>query len=197
MQIQLLAPTLILSALILLPASVAYAEHIFESNEAFAQHLDISQISAEKFVMSVDDDSYDMYYGYSGSIDSMGSDKPQPILSSMSINQERKSLEITFDEVRENSVFWVRMPDEVISAEKGMFKVFVDGKDTLYDLTIRPDNVALGMIIPKDGQNVEIIGTRVIPELGAFAILTLGVSILGMVYFTRKYSFGRYFTRIR
>ena len=144
----------------LLPASVAYAEHLFESNEAFAQYLDISQISAEKFVMSVDDDSHDMYYGYSGSIDSMGSDKPHPILSSMSINQERKSLEITFSEVRENSVFWVRMPDEVISAEKGMFKVFVDGKNTLYDLTIRPDNVALGMIVPKDGQHVEIIGTR-------------------------------------
>ena len=181
----------------LLPASVAYAEHLFESNEAFAQHLDISQISAEKFVMSVDDDSHDMYYGYSGSIDSMGSDKPHPILSSMSINQERKSLEITFSEVRENSVFWVRMPDEVISAEKGMFKVFVDGKNTLYDLTIRPDNVALGMIVPKDGQHVEIIGTKVIPEFGAFAILTLGVSILGLVYFVRKSSFGRYSAEIR
>jgi len=192
-----LASTLILSALILLPASVAYAEHIFESNEAFAQHLDISQISAEKFVMEVDDNSHDMYYGYSGSIDSMGSDKPHPVLSYMSINQERKSLEITFGEVKENSVFWVRMPYDVISAEKGKFKVFVDGKDTLYDLTIRPDNVALGMIVPKDGQHVEIIGTRVIPEFGAFAILTLGVSILGPVYFARKSSLGRYFTRIR
>ena len=192
-----MASTLILSALILLPASVAYAEHIFESNEAFAQHLDISQISAEKFVMEVDDNSHDMYYGYSGSIDSMGSDKPHPVLSYMSINQERKSLEITFGEVKENSVFWVRMPYDVISAEKGKFKVFVDGKDTLYDLTIRPDNVALGMIVPKDGQHVEIIGTRVIPEFGAFAILTLGVSILGPVYFARKSSLGRYFTRIR
>ena len=60
------------------PVSVAYAEHLFENNEAFAQYLDISQISAEKFVMTVDDDSHDMYYGYSGSIDSMGSDKPHP-----------------------------------------------------------------------------------------------------------------------
>jgi len=140
----LLVFTLILSALILLPVSAVYAEHIFEDDEAFAQHLDISQISAEKFVMSVDDDSHDMYYGYSGSIDSMGSDRSHPILLSMSINQERKSLEITFSEVKENSVFWVRMPDEVISAEKGKFKVFVDGKDTFYDLTIRPGNIALG-----------------------------------------------------
>ena len=181
----------------MLPTSVVHAEHIFEGHEAFAQHLDISQISAEKFVMEVDDVSYDMYYGYSGSIDSMGSDKPHPILSSMLINQERKSLEITFGEVRENSVFWVQMPDDVISAEKGKFKVFVDGKDTLYDLTIRPDSVGLGIIVPKDGQHVEIIGTKVIPEFGVFAILTLGVSILGMVYFIRKSSFGRGLTRIR
>jgi hypothetical protein len=181
----------------MLPVSVAYAEHLFENNEAFAQHLDISPISAEKFVMTVDDDSHDMYYGYSGSIDSMGSDKPHPVLSSMSINQDRKSLEITFSEVRENSVFWVRMPDEVISAEKGKFKVFVDGKDTLYDLTMRPDNIALGMIVPKDGQYVEIIGTSVIPEFGSLVFLTLGVSILGLVYFVRKSSFNRYFTGIR
>jgi len=77
-----LAFTLILSALILLPASAMYTEHIFEDDEVFAQHLDISQISAEKFVMSVDDDSHDMYYGYSGSIDSMGSDRSHPILLS-------------------------------------------------------------------------------------------------------------------
>lgn len=188
---------LILSTLIILPTSVAYAEHIFEDNEAFAQHLDISQISAEKFVMEVDDESYDMYYGYSGSIDSMGSDKPHPILSHMSINQERKSLEITFSEVIENSVFWVRMPNDVISAEKGKFKVFVDGEDTLYDLTIRSDNVALGMIVPKDGQHVEIIGTNVIPEFGSLVILTLGVSIFGLAYFSRMSFFDKFFTKIR
>jgi hypothetical protein len=181
----------------MMPVSVVHAEHIFENNDAFAQHLDISQISAEKFVMEVDDISYDMYYGYSGSIDSMGSDKPQPILSHMLINHERKSLEITFSEVRENSVFWVRMPYDVISAEKDKFKVFVDGKNTLYDLTIRPDNVALGMIVPKDGQHVEIIGTKVIPEFGAAVVLTLGGSILIMIYFVQKSSFGNYFARIR
>jgi predicted secreted protein with PEFG-CTERM motif len=185
----LLAFTLILSALILLPASTVYAEHIFEDNEAFAQYLDISQISAEKFVMTVDDDSYDMYYGYHGSLDSMASKKPEPILSSMSINEERKSLNITFSEISGNSVFWVRMPNDVISAEKGKFKVFVDGKDTLYDLTIFPNDIALGMIVPKDGQHVEIIGTKVIPEFGSFVILIFGVSILGTIYFVRKSSF--------
>ncbi len=186
LQNQLLAFALILSVLILFPSSVVHAEHIFENNKAFAQHLDISQISAEKFVMKVNDNFYDMYYGYSGSIDSMGSDKPHPVLSSMSINQERKSLEIMFSEVGENSVFWVQMPYDVISAEKDKFKVFVDGKDTLYDLTIRPDGVGLGIIVPKDGQYVEIIGTKVIPEFGTITMMILAVAIISIVVATAK-----------
>ena len=178
---------IILSTLIIFPATV-YAEHIFEDGKAFAQHLDISQISAEKFVMIVDDISYDMYYGYHGSLDSMASKKPEPVLSSMSINQENKSLEITFSEIPANSVFWVRMPDDVISAEKGKFQVFVDGKNTLYDLTIFPNDVALGMIVPKDGQHVEIIGTKVIPEFSVMVLPILILSSILVIVMTRKYS---------
>jgi len=178
---------IILSTLIIFPATV-YAEHIFEDGKAFAQHLDISQISAEKFVMTVDDISYDMYYGYHGSLDSMASKKPEPVLSSMSINQENKSLEITFSEIPANSVFWVRMPDDVISAEKGKFQVFVDDKNTLYDLTIFPNDVALGMIVPKDGQHVEIIGTKVIPEFSVMVLPILILSSILVIVMTRKYS---------
>ena len=177
----------ILFTLVIFPAPI-YAEHIFEDGEAFAQQLDISQISAEKFVMIVDDTSYDMYYGYHGSLDSMASDKSEPVLSSMSINQERMSLEITFSEIPANSVFWVRMPDNVISAEKGHFQVFVDGKKTLYDLTKFPKDYALGMIVPKDGRHVEIIGTNVIPEFGSIAILILVLPIVSIVVISRKFN---------
>ena len=178
--------SIILSTLIIFPTTV-HAEHIFEDSEAFAQHLDISQISAEKFVMIVDDNSIDMYYGYHGSLDSMASKKPEPTLSSMSINQERMSLEITFSDIPANSVFWVRMPDDVISAEKGHFQVFVDGKKTLYDLTKFPNDYALGMIIPKDGQHVEIIGTNVIPEFSVMVLPILAISIVLAVAMTRKH----------
>ncbi len=159
-----------------------YAEHI----EAFAQYPDIVQLSSEKFIITLDDDSYDMYYGYHGSLDSMVSDEPQPKLSSMTINQERKSLEITFDEVLSNSVFWVRMPDEVISAEKGYFQLFIDGVETRYDLTRFPNDYALGMIIPKNAHHIEIVGTTVIPEFGTIAMMVLAVAIISIVAVTAK-----------
>jgi predicted secreted protein with PEFG-CTERM motif len=159
-----------------------YAEHI----EAFAQYPDIVQLSSEKFVITIGDDSYDMYYGYHGSLDSMTSDESQPKLSSMVINQEKKSLEITFDEILSNSVFWVRMPDEVISAEKGQFQLFIDGIETRYDLTRFPNDYALGMIIPKGGEHIEIVGTTVIPEFGTIAMMVLAIAIISIVAVTAK-----------
>ena len=187
MQNQLFVFTMILSALIMVPGTV-YAEHIFADVDAFAESLDIVQLSSDKFTITVDDVSYDLYYGYHGSFDSMASDEPQPKLTAMLLNQERKSLEIIFDKVLEDSIFWVRMPDELISAEKGLFQVFVDGKETKYELIQFPNDISLGIIMPQDGQHVEIIGTRVIPEFSVLVLSLLTISTILMIVVTRKYS---------
>ena len=52
------------------------------------------------------------------------------------------------------------------------------------------------MIIDEDTTNVEIIGSKVIPEFGALTILVLGLSILGIVYVARKSPFVHSLTRI-
>jgi len=91
----------LLLVLLIFPTSTyAFAEHIFNP-EAYAQYLDISQIEAEKVTFTFDEKSYDIYYGYRGSLDSMGSDTEFPVLSSMKINQERKSIEIIMEDVSE------------------------------------------------------------------------------------------------
>ena len=185
MQNRLFVFAMILSVLIMVPGTV-YAEHIFADVDAFAEPLDIVQLSSDKFTIAVDDISYDLYYGYHGSFDSMASDEPQPKLSSMSLNQERKSLEIVFDEVLEDSIFWVRLPDELISAERGLFQVFVDGKETKYELIQFPNDMSLGIIMPQDGQHVEIIGTRVIPEFGTITSLVLVVSIISVIIISKS-----------
>ena len=188
---QIFAFIVIFSLLVVMPTSV-YAEHVFKDREAFAQYFDVSQLMAEKFAFEIDDDTYDVYYGYRGSLDSMGSDYANPILSSMSINEERKSIEIIMKEVPEKTDFWVRIPQDVLYAEGEKFQVLVDGMDTGYDLMKFPNDYVIGFVISKTTENIEIVGTRVIPEFGTFAILILGISILGLVYFMRKTSFGSY-----
>lgn len=168
-----------------------YAEHVFKDREAFGQYFDIAQIMAEKITFEIEDNIFDIYYGYKGSLDSMGGDHVEPTLSSISINEERKSIEIVMEEVPEKTDFWVRIPQEVLYAEGEKFQVLVDGVDTRYDLMKFPNDYVIGLVILDTTKSIEIVGTRVIPEFGTFAILTLGISLLGLVYLARKSSFGR------
>jgi len=165
------------------------AEHVLDVN-AFAQFPDISQLSGEKFTIEINNTSYDLYYGYRGSLDSVS--KPGdfvPSLSLMNINQERKSLEITMSKVPEKNEFWVRIPFNVISAENENYKVLVDGVDTKYDLMKFPNDYVVGMFIPQNTKNIEIIGTKVVPEFGLVTVLILGISILSVITL-RKINLG-------
>ena len=175
----------ILVFLVALPIN-AYAEHIF-APDAYAQYLDISQLESEKWTFEFDGKNYDIYYGYHGSLDAMGSDYHFPTLELMNINEERKSLEIIMNDVPEETDFWVRLPEDVIYAEGEKFVVLVDGQNTRYDLIKFPGDYVVGVFITKDTKNIEIIGTRVIPEFGVFTVSVLGMSILGLVWIMKRY----------
>lgn len=181
----------------LVPTSVAFASHIFDDRDAFAQYLDIAQLTAEKYPLIIDEKTYDIYYGYHGSfevdVEKLGEELPK--LESMSINTERKSFEVTMESVPAESVLWFRLPLEVISADEAKYQLLVDGVDTKYDLTKFPEEYAIGMIIPKDTKHIEIIGTNVIPEFGALSITILTISFIGIIYAARS-RFGSLWTRI-
>ena len=179
---------LILLSLTLIPINTAFGSHIFDDRDAFAQYLDIAQLSSEKYLLQIDEKTYDIYYGYHGSleVDINKIDVELPKLATMNINQDRKSIEIIMESVPSNSVLWLRLPLEVISAENAQYRLVIDGVDTKYDLTKFPDQYALGMIIPKDTKHIEIIGTHVVPEFGAFSIVILGVSFIGIMYLQRN-----------
>lgn len=179
----------------LVPMPSIYAEHVLNI-EAFAQYLDISQLENEKFILEVEGNSYDIYYGYHGSLDAMGSDYQDPTLSEIIINDERKSLEITMSDVPERTDFWIRTPFEVITAEKENYQVLVDGVDTGYDIMKFPNDYVIGIFIEKDTKHIEIIGTQVIPEFGSFSILILGMAVGSIVYLVRKSPLGTDLTKI-
>ena len=185
----------LLMTLVITLSLAIFSNPIFIS-EVYGQYPDIAQLESEKITFEFDEKSYDLYYGYKGSLDSIGEDHLFPTLSSMNLNQERKSLEIVMEEVPEKTDFWVRMPFEVITAENEKFTVLVDGEDTRYDLMKFPNDYVVGFIITEETEHIEIIGTSVIPEFGVFAILILGISILGLIFFVQKSPFGRNWTRI-
>lgn len=174
--------------LLLLMPVAAYAEHVLDP--AFGQFLDISQLESEKFTFEFDDVSYDIYYGYGGSLDdSFTEDTGDPIVQDMIINQERKSIEVFFEHVPNTTDFWVRIPPEVLTAEKEEYQVFIDSQVTRYDLMKMPDGYVVGMIINENAKHVEIIGTHVIPEFGAFSVVLLGLSVFTTIFLIKKSPF--------
>lgn len=183
-------------AMTLVPTSVAFGSHIFDGSDAFAQYLDIAELSSEKYLLKVDDKTYDIYYGYHGSfeVDVEKASQEMPKLASMNVNAERKSIEVIMESVPTSSVLWIRLPLDVISADEAKYQLLVDGVDTKYDLTKFPNQYALGMIIPKDTKNIEIIGTHVVPEFGALSIVILTISFVAII--CAKSHFGSLWTRI-
>ncbi len=179
---------------VIFPNPSVYAEHVLDI-EAFGQFLDISQLESEKFILQIDGKSYDIYYGYHGSLDSIGGDFQDPSLSEIIVNSERKSLEITMSEVPERTDFWIRTPFEVINAEKENFQVFVDGVDTGYDLMKFPKDYVIGVFIPEETKHIEVVGTTVIPEFGIVSLLILAVAFIGIIFFGRNF-FSSQLTRI-
>ena len=174
----------VLLTMVIIPTNV-YAEHVL-AIDAFGQYLDISQLESDKVTFVFDEKEYDIYYGYSGSLDDMSSSASDPVLSSMDINQENKSIEIVMESVPEKTDFWVRIPDEVLYAENEQFTVLIDGKDIGYDLMKFPTDHVVGFIIDEDTETIEIIGTRVIPEFGAFTVLVLFASVFTVVLLLKK-----------
>ena len=169
----------------------AYAEHVLDI-EAFGQYLDISQLESEKFIFEFDDRTYAIYYGFSGSLDDSFTEHiKDPIVQDIIINQERKSIEVTFEHIPEKTDFWVRIPFDVLTADKEQYRLLIDGIDTGYDLMKMPDGYVVGMIISEDTKHVEIIGTNVIPEFGSYSVMILGASIFGFVYLARSSWFAK------
>ena len=185
----------IITTLFIVMSTNVNTEYVFGEMEAFGQYPDIGQIMAEKITFEIGDDTFDIYYGYKGSLDSIGAHDDDPVLSSMSINEERKSIEIIMEDVPEKTDFWVRIPHEVLYAEDAQFTVLVDGVDTGYDVTNFPNDFAIGFIITETTENIEIIGTRVIPEFGIFSVMVLGISVLGLICLLQRSSFGQFITK--
>lgn len=143
---------------------------------AFGDHPDIAKMVSKNYDLVVDDQSYRIHYGYHGSLEADIEELKTEILldvSSMSINTERKSLEVYLENVVEQQLFWVMIPFEVISAEGDNFILLIDGVETGYEFTKFPHDNSIGMIVPPGAKHVEIIGTSVIPEFEAILLVTL------------------------
>lgn len=116
----------------------------------------------------VDGHSYDVRYSVDADV------------IAMAIDQELDSLLIGLENAQD-SEFVVYLPGEMISAEGDRFVILVDWVETDYELAGPRDQVqqmpvtAVKFTVPEGAVEVEIIGTRVVPEFALGAMAAFGV----------------------
>lgn len=110
-------------------------------------------------------------------------------LLSITPDVDANSLLIRID-ATDNGSLTITLPRELIDAKIGNadddFFVLVDGEEVDFDETITSKDRTLTIMFPAGAEEIEIIGTFVIPEFGTIAALILAVAIISIVAVSAK-----------
>ena len=131
----------------------------------------LSAYAEKNYHMEIDDNSFDIKYDFDGEV------------IAMEIDKELNSLLIGTENVKD-SQFHITLPNDLISAENNEFAILVNGFEVEYEVGKTGDTY-LTFFVPTYTEEIEIIGTYVIPEFPLGAVLTLG-SITGAIILLQK-----------
>lgn len=168
--------TFFFSFLILTTFQLGYSES-GDSIQMVAKQ-DIAELMMQKYQLNADQRDFTIFYRIStleSVVESSMEDFDAKVVA-MEIDYERTSLVITLENIKQTDLMSVRFPQELISAEKGKFTLLVDGEERGYEWSAQGESRSLIFIIPKQTTEVEIIGSRVIPEFTSGLLVLIIVS---------------------
>lgn len=127
---------------------------------------------AEKnYQLEIDGNSFDIKYNFNGDV------------IAMAIDKESTSLLIGTDNVKD-SQFQITLPADLIHVDNNAFAILVNGYEVEYTITNNKDTI-LTFFVPDFTEEIEIIGTYVVPEFPLSAILVFG-SVFGIILLLLK-----------
>ncbi|MBM2819903.1 MAG: hypothetical protein HW410_1585 [Nitrosarchaeum sp.] len=132
----------------------------------------LSFADQRNYDLIVDGNTFDLSYDFDGELLAFG------------IDTESKSLLVGTTNVNE-STFELSFSSEVLSAENDEFVVLVDGAETNYSVTHTDNNTKLSFVIPIATEEIEIVGTNVIPEFPLGVLAIMGIVSAATLVFSR------------
>ena len=168
-------------AAILFP-SFAFADtHI-----TLVQHADIAEIMMKKQQINIENTDFTIFYRFSTVGEGESSDEDhQAQIKSIDINKERKSLVISIEDINQDDIMSVRFPQELVSAEGKKLVLLIDGEEKGYESSSQDDKSTMIFVLPEGSTQIEIVGTRVIPEFTSsilIMVVVLSVALLVPVF---------------
>jgi len=133
-------------------------------------------IMPTKFVMNIDDREIVLNYSITGG-------------SILDIHPESDSLIVKMN-ATEQGVLSINLPREIIDARTGdmddYFYVLVDEEEVDFDEIATPTDRTISVWFSEDTDEIEIIGTFVIPEFGIVALFVLLAGVIPMIAISRS-----------
>ena len=104
---------------------------------------------------------------------------------SMTPDLDAKSLIIKISTTNDGELL-ITLPKDVIDTDEEGFFVLVDGEETAYIEELHDNSRTLIIPFYNGSEEIEIIGTFVIPEFGTIIVLVLAVAIIAIIAVTSK-----------
>lgn len=136
----------------------------------FAQTL--SDVTPSQYILKFDGHTFDISYVVNGDV------------LAMDIDPESKSLLIGVKNTH-NSQFIISLTHEIISAPNNEFLILVNGQEVYYDITSNSDVSTFTFFVPEGTEEIEIVGTFVIPEFPIGSIFVYALIISSIVIFAK------------
>jgi len=127
----------------------------------------------KKYVLEIDEHIFDIVYDIDADV------------LAMAIDQESKSLLVGIQNAQD-SQFMIAFPKEMIDAENGEFAVLVNGFEIEYEISSDSKDYTLIFYVPVDSEEVEIIGTHVIPEFPIGLITIIAIVMMCSIIISRS-----------
>lgn len=122
---------------------------------------------------STDEHVYDLEYDFTGNI------------LAMQIDKELRSFLIGIEDSNEEQ-FTIKIPKEMITAQNGDFVILVDGIEVEFGLESSGDVNILSIPVFSGAQEIEIIGTNVIPEFPIGVLVILVATMFSVLLLTKR-----------
>jgi predicted secreted protein with PEFG-CTERM motif len=138
----------------------------------FAQTPSDELSNSSQYALEIDEHAYSISYVVNANV------------VAMEIDPESASLLIGLDNTYD-SRFFIGLEHELINAQNNEFIILVDGQETDYEISSDSDSSTFAFFVPTGTEEVEIIGTHVIPEFPIGAIFGFAVMISTIMIFAK------------
>ncbi len=138
--------------------------------ESHPQYL--AMVDPSEYVLEIDGQMFLIPYQVHAKVIALAID---PELTSLLIGLEDSS----------DSIFIIDLKHELISAHNNEFAILVNGLEVDYDIVSDSDSSTFTFFVPSFTEEIEIIGTHVIPEFPFGAIMGLAVLISAVMLVLR------------